>query len=661
MRCFANSYSCMIWSVFCQLLAIILSCQGVTLLAFADNVQITVFQDRQLSINGSTTLHRDAYFNIHGSPGELNQAERDYLIGELGVSFGRSMGGLSSTFRRFGEDSNRPGYLNTQALIKAGRQRRAASQVSRKVAPTYTLVESAHPYAYFRRPKNDADSERFVPQGNAAIAEAVTAYFKARRDTGIAYFEPANEANVHLRELGVSWEEVCKLHRDLAKHLHKEIPWLKVGGPSSAYPAFEINDFELWNRHMRPFIKTAAADLDFLSIHLYTTHWDDKRNDRFGGNTDAILDLMENQSLLDTGVVKPLLISECGAGIRKGEKIFDEYSPERDGKIIAGANHMLMTLIKRDDRLLKMIPFIVLKATWWDGQGPYPWCLFHKVDGQWEYTHLLKWYQLWQGVAGEHLASRCTSPNVQVHAVSQGKTLYLCVDNLNQVETPFKIDFGSDELQANEIHSVEVRRLAVDGPSPQLAIHRWKADQPNTEEISWRQGTLAPEEAMVLKITLKDISQPREMLVEKTHYGQKTLQPIEGRHPAVTMVPVDKESLRSESATLRLGISRNRELKQTPVVRINGKRLNGPMQTVGNGQTNYRDQFTTREFDVPVAWLSNQNHIAVSFPADDSDLEVGFKGKPLSGRLATAVLVTRRATSMAAIALKQERLGSETN
>lgn len=582
--------------------------------------KVSVNLSAWLSINGSTHLDRGKYFNVHGVPGELSDDELRYVTQELGAGFGRRVGGLVTALRRAGEDSDRPGHVNVKRLMKGSRSAEDAP-------PKWDIVDTTHPHAYFHHAEDPDDADRFVPASHKAAAEAVAAYFAGRRDELPAYFEVANEINVHLQQLGTDWESVCDLHGVMAERLKQEFPQMLVGGPCSAYPAFEIKDFGLWNRHMGQFIDRVGGQLDFLSVHLYTTHWDDKENYRFGANIDAILDLMENASLQSTGRVMPLLISECGTGFRVGERIHDEYSPRRDWMVITGANHLFFSLQKRDDRLLKMIPFMVLKASWYKEPTPYPWALFHSVNGEWQPTHLVKWFQFWRDAQGRFLPVESSDENVQTLAVVDGKTLRLYLDNLSRSAKHVTIaDIKGVELSGTG-ETVKLTRIYLDGDMPVVRSSNLSASHASL--------TLSPEEAVCLEYSLAKPLELKRELVETTHYATQTLVPITAQSCTFDIEVSEGEKLPS-AATVRLGISRNRTLSRKPAIRLNGQRILTIGKERGDGQTLVEDQFGTIEYEIPSELIRKDNRLTVTFD------EPG-------GRIATAILCVKRLSDAGSI------------
>lgn len=592
----------------------------------SETAKIELDVTRRLNIGGSSELRREAYFNIHGSPGEFSNEELEWLVGELRANFGRSMGTISSFIHGLKEDPNRPGFADKNHLENRAQEfaKRLRTQYQRH-GGLVKLVNSVHPYSYYgKEHAPDDGKERFTPGSHEAAAEILSAFYRAVPVEKEPYFEVANECNVHAKKLGTTFADMCDLHARLARQLHKDAPGLQIGGPTAAWPAFEVKDFGIWREQMGMFIERAAAEMDFLSMHLYTTHWDNTIKNRFGANIDAILDLLETQSLLTTGQVKPLLISECGTGLKTGEQIAEEYSPYRDWLILRGANHVMMNLVRRDDRVIKMVPFITAKATWYKADHPYPWVLFHKQNGQWVPTHLAKWYDFWKEVQGQHLPTKCSSLDVQTHAVLDNDTVYLMIDNLR--DDSVELELQESIPNTSSIANVAISRLFFDGKQPVYEVQE-------SVEADWRCLALKPHEAAIVKLKLKAAPFLDETLTESTHYADRTLRPIDKKATYFKVdYPSDTNSL--SSAMLRVSFGRKKSLSIQPRVTLNGTELHVPENERGQRDQMGDERFTAKEIEVPTEILKKNNRIAVQFP--DS-----------GGHVSSVVLVAREAVSSA--------------
>lgn len=127
-----------------------------------------------------------------------------------------------------------------------------------------------------------------------------------------------------------------------------------VGGPTAAFPEWEVRNFSLWDSVMGTFLRGAGMSMEFLSVHLYSTQQDYSIRDvapRDPNNLDAILDLHEAASLNVTGRRLPHVISEYGTSFKE-EKL--PYTPAYYFNIMQSVNAKMLTLLRRPDRILKV-------------------------------------------------------------------------------------------------------------------------------------------------------------------------------------------------------------------------------------------------------------------------------------------------------------------
>jgi hypothetical protein len=168
--------------------------------------------------------------------------------------------------------------------------------------------------------------------------------------------EVSNECDVHLADVNTTMTEVTALHKAVADRLHADFDgasgtnWLLtymindvagrcrsiqclhndsfflsshllpavrplVGGPTAAFPEWEIRNFSLWRDVMGVFLEGAGTASDFVSVHLYSTQEDldvSSVAPRDPNNVEAILDLHEAASRNVTGRPLPHLVSEYG-------------------------------------------------------------------------------------------------------------------------------------------------------------------------------------------------------------------------------------------------------------------------------------------------------------------------------------------------------------
>lgn len=127
-----------------------------------------------------------------------------------------------------------------------------------------------------------------------------------------------------------------------------------VGGPTSAFPEWQANNFSLWADVMGVFLDGAGSSVDFISVHLYSTQLDlnaDHVAQRSPNNVDAILDLHEASSINVAGEYLPHVVSEYGTSFKPKTL---PYTPVYYWNILRSFNAKLLTLLQRPDRILKV-------------------------------------------------------------------------------------------------------------------------------------------------------------------------------------------------------------------------------------------------------------------------------------------------------------------
>lgn len=408
---------------------------------------VSLHLDVSRSIGGVSKLDRQQYFNVHGGPGsdkQWPQAHVDQFANTFGASLGRAFS-ASYIMKQVSEDPLRPGYVDHDELSSWCSKHPAT--LGNWPAESVEMVTVAHPEQYYSGAKG------FVPGSHDAAAD----FWSAFVSSGCAFnsetqrrliLEPMNECAVHASELHTNFSEMADAHAAIGKRLRSDYGHrsqeVLFGGPTAAFPAWQLSGFQKWNDEMGLFIDRAGPNIDFLSVHLYDklVHSEESDEDiyRSGSNTLAILDMHEAYSKVTLGLDKPIphLISEYGGGFKmKGLN----YTAGHDWWVLKGVIGKVMDFLDRPDRLIKAIPFIVNKASDWfqqEGDASYPFVLFRQEvagEGPFVPTHLFKFYELMADLP--HGAERVSvkvagDASVQAHAFAapeQGRA-WLLLNNL---------------------------------------------------------------------------------------------------------------------------------------------------------------------------------------------------------------------------------------
>ena len=86
------------------------------------SVQLNVLR----SVEGVSTFDRNVFINMHSThtSNSWETYELSEVVEELGINFGRTVGGVTWQLNRINEDSDRPGYFNLSHMQALGQESR---------------------------------------------------------------------------------------------------------------------------------------------------------------------------------------------------------------------------------------------------------------------------------------------------------------------------------------------------------------------------------------------------------------------------------------------------------------------------------------------------------------------------------------------------------
>ncbi len=570
----------------------------------------------QKFIGGESTLKKEKYFNIHQNPfgNDFNNSEFNYLVKDLNVGYGRFFGGPRPA-KTIDDGKN-----ISDAALKAEGQRSIKSSRNNSrlgVWNSSDLIVTNHP-----TPKKNSSSYGFKWRGENAnySKEALYAarWFKHSFGTfdGVTkkrptYYEPINEPYVHAGDFGVDQakvrKEMARFHAQLAKEIHKQAPGVKVAGYASAWPSMELWGFRHWKERMKLFMDVAGDDMDCFATHLYdgknVTGGDSFRS---GSNSKAILDMIEAYSFIKWGKVKPHLISEYG--MTRPDWIGAAYSDDRNRRIVRSINNFNMTFINMPDKIVKAVPFITGKATWFynssknPNKNPYPWVISRKVNGKWQWTDLQLFYQFWKVVKGNRVRVFASDPDIQTAAFVEGNKGYLVLNNMEFTTKTVQLDMLKNlGVRSIKKYSLEIVsgdfKLTTASLSPNVSSLKMKAEQP-----------------VILEFTFdKSISFDNKEEVKK-YYATTYLQPIS----ANKVIDFDVNGVaapKSGTASLRMNLGRALKKSLRPEVKVNGTKVSVPTDWEGYDQKDRGNNgfFGVIEIPVDVSLLKSNNKVTFKF------------------------------------------------
>ncbi|GAL62672.1 T9SS type A sorting domain-containing protein [Algibacter lectus] len=354
----------------------------------------------------------------------------------------------------------------------------------------------------------------------------------------------------------------------------------------------------------------AGNNMDFWSIHLYDfpSIGGGQKKLRSGSNVEATLDMMEQYSYMSFGEVKPFVISEYGAQMHDYSN--QQWSPYRDWLHLKAQNAQLMSFLDRPNNIASAINFVIVKAEWGYNNGiPYNHRLMRKENeptsytGQWVYTDMVKFYQLWSDVNGTRIDTFSDNLDIQVDGYVDGNKAYVILNNLNFTDE--EIDLDVIEIDGLSIASLIKKHLYLDGSNlPQLL------EEPiavNTSTV-----TLNAESTMILEYTFSNAILIDETTTETKYYATTYLQPIIANQTTNFQVNDVLKSTFGE-AVLRVGLGRLHGTSLQPTIKVNGTLIDVPENWRGDNQTQRERFFGVLEIPVPFSLIQADNTVSVEF------------------------------------------------
>jgi hypothetical protein len=346
--------------------------------------------------------------------------------------------------------------------------------------------------------------------------------------------------------------------------------------------------------------------MDFFSIHIYDgVNMAGGDVTRTGSNLEAILDVVEAYSYIKWGKIKPIIISEHGYTDSEIEKTL--YSPLRDWKSISSINSQLMQFIQRPQYILKCIPFINDRSTFFKGHNgngsPFPWAISRRVEGEnWQWTHLIKVYELWKNVSGDYVSTTSSNPDILVNAFRKKSKAFLVLNNIDTCEQHVSLNY---KTEFENIKSVKIRRLYLENDTPILTE---KTTDKNILNLK-----IAKKETIVLEIDFqKKVAESKPFIVKKI-YSEEYLKPI--LQNTVNEFHINKVPKNCTNAVLRLGVARAIGLSLQPLVKVNGHKIEVPTNWKGYDQKPRKKEgfFGLIEMEIPVEFLKTENKVEIIF------------------------------------------------
>lgn len=609
--------------------------------SFSQKNKVQIYCNLEHKVGNISQFDRKKFITLHASLTESDwngeEDKMEYLLDDLDVYLGRDNGFMGWYMNQSSEDTRRPGFVSPTYMRNRGKF----------VRETVYGINNSEKHKY----EDKADvmiggQERPFWPGTVtnpccadtayeiASAEAVGDYMgqflnRFYRNNG----EPSTKGMPKPRFLEVINEplyglitngdhtpvEVFEYHNKVANAIRLHNSDVLIGGYTAAFPYFDVNNFETWENEMKLFVDTSGKSMDYFSLHYYDFnkhHFDSGR--RFAGpinykgsRLEASLDMVEHYSKLSLGEVKPLLISEYGGRDHSNE--WKPWSPDRDWSFMKSYSPLMMQFMKRPDRMLKTIPFIVNKAEWGRTNVPYGPRLMRQAfeaagetGEHWVFSGLVKFYELWANVNGKRVLTKTNNNEILTDTYIDGNKIYIALSNLAFKDEDLHLNI--EGISTDAIGSITAKHLY--GNTQSLPILE-------TTTINLIQGdinfNLKAEATAIIEITLSDTHEITEIVNETSYYASNYKQAIVANNPISFSF---SEVLNSENtyAMLRIGVGRKHDKNLFPVVTLNGKVLESPSNYSGDPQTLRKGFFGLLEIPIRNDQIGATNTVEVTFP-----------------------------------------------
>lgn len=595
-------------------------------------VGVTVNLNVKHSVGSFSEFDRAKFINIHANQGgnewngdNFTSDLRDDFLNGYDVYLGRDTGGITWNLNQIQQDPTRPGYANPAEIASRGLSYSnsfEANTVLHQYESRKNLVIAGQLHPFWTGESQRATSQGWKLANATAVGEYmgryVNEFYSGNIEKTPAYIEiinePAYEALGGKLDYVNTTQEIADFHVEVADAIKIQAPSLKVGGYTAAFPDFEVGDFQRWNNRWKLFMDVAGDKMDFWSIHLYDfpTIRNGEKELRSGSNIEATLDMLEHYSKLSFDVVKPIVISEYGAQMHDSSR--DKWSPFRDWLHLKASSSQLMSFLERPETIASAINFIIIKAEWGYNSTldiPYNHRLMRKENepssytGEWVYSDMVKFYQLWQNVAGTRVDTTSDDPDIQVDAYVEGNKGYVILNNLNFESTTINLNVF-DHANSN-LSSILKRHLTLSGNTPVLD------EETVTSLIA--SVELGAESTMILEYTFDNTINIDKTSDEKKYYATSYLKPINADQDITFNINDISKGTYGE-AMLRIGVGREHSKSLHPTIKINNQDIPVPTDWRGYDQAQRERFFGVLEIPVSYDLLQTNNAISIKFDDD---------------------------------------------
>jgi hypothetical protein len=596
--------------------------------------QIIVQPNVTRAIGGVSEVDRKRYFSVsdHGTNFDKRVPDDiyDYLVHDLGITFGRQLGPVMWTASSLPEDPDRPGFADVSKLEQQNLGQPGEKFV-KDFGPNLDVAahgnHNAYPEYMGQHTHEDATyhgKQEYVPENIEAAVELAAAVFKYNYNDfdRPKFYEPLNEPHwkFFVDQHFADW------HLAVQEKFHEVLPDVKVGGMCMSVSYFYRENYQSFNG-MKGFYDLTEGKMDFYSFHSYDyfdwTDGDFRGRVQSGLPLEGTLDLLQNYAVLEDGKEVDVVISEQGGyinvqpkGMYDGEalaaKIAEEHFPEDTwenelkkrsivcfvhvSSIIANT----MTFMDHPHTVQKSVPFL-LPNTWnWDPK--YYAGLYvpenYTDESKWVETHMLDFYKLFKGVDGRRVQAFSNDPDLQTRAFVDGSKLYIAINNQS---------WRSESVNLSGVSApkVEIRRF---GRNVDFTAYYTESVEKTPKILE-----LAGRESVVIVADMGTAIKEQSLINEVVHYANQTRLPLSNAEFTIE-TPLDPKM---QYAVLRVGLTRPSGSSHDPIIELNGNALKVPTEDSAD-RFDKGEYASTKLIYLKPSQLREVNTVKISFPDGDA-------------------------------------------
>jgi len=604
----------------------------------AQTVNVDVNLNVGHSFTGNATyMDRKKFINIHADVNDHDWEETDYeftnnfrndFLNRYDVNMGRATGGIGWTMNNvIREDPNRKGFADVSHIQSEGirsknnyaaktdwhryegRNQQVLAAQLHPLYPDGTKTQKGWSFS-----QTDNSNQPFGTASGQFFAHYIKNFHGNGGGSGPlapSYVEIVNEP---LWELSDEIDKVFKFHRTVSQEIKKINPNVQVGGYCTAFPDFEVDNFDRWKNRWQKFMDSSGQFMDFWAIHLYDfpSIGRGQKRLRRGSNIEATFDMLEQYSMMKFGRIKPTIISEYGA---QSHDYRGAWSPYRDYLHNTSCNAMTMQFMQRANTIGAAINFTMIKGEWAttgvnDTMGNRlvrrkneP----NSLSGPWVYADSVHFYQLWSDVKGRRVDSRPSNIDIMTDAYVTGNKAYVLLNNLDWSNKQVNINlFGRNGAN---IQSLKVKNYRRNNNNTAGVIYQ------STHNAGSIPGsiTMGAEGTAILEYTFSKNIPVNQTSNERKYYATSYLKPIRANQTLNFDINSVGTGSDQGEVMLRIGMGRAHGKSLNPTVSVNGYLVDVPTNWRGDAQADRSSFFGVLEVPVPYEFLKWNNRISLTF------------------------------------------------